>query len=157
MKKLTLLLFISFPIFAFAHEGHHEEIWLEQIGSLHLILLHFPIALINMLAISELFFSLTKKVIFDFSAQFMLLATAILTPFTALFGLVYSFSSTYDGIMEAFLFWHMWLGIITAIVAVISAYLREWRGRGAAYLFCVILLLLLVNITGYFGGAITFG
>lgn len=173
MKMLILLCFLSVNFFVFAHEAHQmvktisenvqtNEIrqgntWLQWIGSFHLILLHFPIALINMLAVSELCFSLYKRLIFDLSSRFLLISAAILTPLTSLIGLIYSFSFTYAGMMEEFLFWHMWLGISTAAVTVIAAFFRERWGRGTIYLFFLILLVLMVNFTGFFGGGMTFG
>jgi len=162
--------------FAFAHEAHHMQettseivqsnevvqkgkstAWLQWIGSFHLIFLHFPIALINMLAISELMRGLFKRKMFDFSSRFLIISAAILTPLTSLLGLIYSFSFAYEGLMETFLFWHMWFGISTAILTVIAAYIRERFGRTTTYLFCLILILLMVNITGFFGGGVTFG
>lgn len=160
MKMLILLGFLLLNFFVFAHEDHQNEMsitWLQWVGSFHLILLHFPIALINMLAVAELLLILSKRPIFDFSSRFLIISAAILTPLTALLGLIYSFSFTYEGLMETFLLWHMWLGISTAILAVVAAYIRERWGRTTTYLFCLILLLLLVNITGFFGGSMTFG
>lgn len=176
MRRFILLCFLLLSFLVFAHEAHQvpkptsENVqttemiqagrpttWLQWIGSFHLILLHFPIALINMLAISELLLGLLKRPIFDFSSRFLIVSAAILTPLTSLLGLIYSFSAAYEGLMETFLFWHMWFGISTAIVTVIAAYIRERLGRTTAYLFCLILLLLMVNITGFFGGGMTFG
>ncbi|CDZ81812.1 putative membrane protein [Candidatus Rubidus massiliensis] len=185
MKFLFLFCFISFGFVVFAHEGHQEQMqqkehvqekeegiteknkqsdiggrpltWLQWIGTLHLIFLHFPIALINMVAISELLFALFKKPMFEIFSRFMLIAAAIIAPPTALLGLIYSYSATYNGLMETFLWWHMWFGISTAIFTIAVTFTREYFGVSRLYYSCVAFLFLMINITGFFGGGMTFG
>lgn len=182
MKLLFLLLCcLSLNLFVLAHEGHQETVgsiseniqakvkdveqgeesktWkqLIWIGSFHLILLHFPIALINMLAISEVLLIWYRQPIFEFSSRFMLISTAIISPPTALLGFIYSYSAFYSGLIETFLFWHMWLGILTAAFAVAILFIRERVGLVKFYYTCLILLFLMINITGFFGGGMTFG
>ncbi len=66
MKIFLLLCFLSLTFALVAHEDHqsHENVgpktWAEWVGTFHLIILHFPIALINMVAISELLFAMYK-------------------------------------------------------------------------------------------------
>lgn len=177
MKIIFLILSLTFNFYAIAHEGHekkhihledfHDKMeetaqeratsWTEWIGSFHLILLHFPIALINMLVVSEILQALFRRPLFEFSSQFLVMAAAILSPLTAILGLIYSYSAFYDGLLETFLFWHMWLGILTAILAVIIAFIREKNGVSKLYYSVLLLLFLLVNITSFFGGGLTFG
>ena len=179
MRVFLLLSFMCFSCLVFAHEGHKEKkiptsentqekvketvqegrptSWTQWIGGFHLILLHFPIALINMLAISELLWAWQKQPIFEFSSRFLLISIAILTPPTALLGLIYSYSSTYEGLMETFLWWHMWFGILTATFAVMLAFLKERIGISKLYYASLFLLFLMVNVTGFFGGGMTFG
>ncbi len=185
MKFLFLCFFISFGFAVFAHEGHQEQMqqkehvqekkediteknkqsdtggrpltWWQWVGTFHLIFLHFPIALINMVIISELLFALFKKTMFEISSRFMLIAAAIVATPTALLGLVYSYSATYHGIMETFLWWHMWFGISTAIFAIAVTLIREYFGVNWLYYSCLALLFLMINITGFFGGGMTFG
>lgn len=157
--------------FALAHEGHEGKkdpetvqehvqgeistTWLEWIGSFHLIFLHFPIALINMLAISETLFIFFRRPIFEFSSKFMLISAAVIAPPTALLGLIYSYSASYSGIMETFLLWHMWFGIGTAILTAIVAFMRERIGLSKLYYAFLIFLVLMLNTTGFFGGEMT--
>jgi hypothetical protein len=94
---------------------------------------------------------------FDFSSRFMLIAAAIIAPPTALFGLLFSYSASYYGLMETFLWWHMWFGITTAIFTIAVTFIRERFGVSKLYYSCLFLLFLMVNITGYFGGGMTFG
>lgn len=139
------------------NQGQRPKTWTQWIGGFHLIILHFPIALINMVAVSELLFSRYKKTIFEFSSRFMLITAAVLTPITALLGLIYSYSASYSGVMETFLWWHMWLGILTTIFTVATLILRECWGVGKLYYWCLTILFFMVNITGFFGGGMTFG
>lgn len=177
--RLLVILYLSFLSFYMLAHVKHEEImpkteiiqekieyrdqgqrpktWTQWIGGFHLILLHFPIALINMVAISELLLLRYKKPIFELSSRFMLITAVILTPFTALLGLIYSYSGSYEGLMKTLLWWHMWFGIFTTIFTIIAVILRERWGIGKLYYCCLTLLVLIVNITGFLGGNMTFG
>lgn len=140
------------PIF-FAHEemGGPPESWYQWVGSWHLVLLHFPIALITMAVVAEgLRFCLKR----EFPARFLLLSAAILSPITALLGWVYSHSFTYEGLMDTYLHWHMWLGITTAVLSIWIVCIRE---RSPLYYLLLSALFMLVCLVGYFGGAMTFG
>lgn len=177
--KFLLLFFLCISCFAFTHEGYQDKkettseniqepiqgpmeegrptTWTQWVGSFHLIFLHFPIALINMLAISECLFTWYRRPIFEFSSKFLLVSAAIIAPPTALLGLIYSYSASYYGLMETFLMWHMWLGIGTATFTVILAFIRERMGISKLYYTSLALLVLMINATGFFGGGMTFG
>ena len=180
---LSLLCLLNFS-FLFGHEGHKKkddnmpkqesvqaaqdqpagkqyqgmpQSWIQWIGGFHFIFLHFPIALIAMTAISELLFTLYKRPIFDYSSRFMLIAAAVLAVPTAILGLTYSYTASYSGLLEDFVWWHMWFGFATAIFVIFVAFLRERSGRSAVYYACLFLLFLLVNVTGFLGAGMTFG
>lgn len=158
MKKLFIVTFLSFSIL-YGHDGHEEGLqsWTQWIGGFHLIFLHFPLALIPMTAVSEVLFTVYRRPIYDDASRFMLTAAAILAIPTALLGLIYRTTADYDGLLAQFVWWHQWLGIATAVLACFAVYLRERTGRGALYIASLVLLFLLVNITGFFGGGLTFG
>lgn len=137
--------------------GGRPLTWMQWVGGFHFIVLHFPIALIAMTAISELLFAWYKKPIFDYASRFMLIAAAIFAVPTALLGLIYSYTASYSGLLADFIWWHMWAGISTAVFAIFVAFLRERLGRSKLYYTSLFLLFLLVNITGYLGGGMTFG
>lgn len=139
------------------HEGSRPQSWMQWIGSFHFIFLHFPIALIAMTVISELLFTWYASPIFDYASRFMLIAAAILAVPTALLGLTYSYTAIYTGILADFVWWHMWSGFATAIFSIFVVFLRESYGRKHFYYTCLFLLFLLVNITGFLGGEMTFG
>lgn len=162
--RILFLLLLCFTGFVLGHEGHEaaESVlegrpatWTQWIGSFHLIFLHFPIALINMLAVSELLGYLYRRSEFESVSRFLLISAAFLTPPTALLGLVYSYSVSYEGFMETLLWWHRGLGVFTAILVVILALLRDRVSK--AYYAGLILLFVMVNATAFFGGGMTFG
>ncbi len=178
MRIIFIFVFLSSSCFGLAHEGHEEKrvlaesvqseveensqqgrptSWIRWAGSFHLIFLHFPIALINMLVVSELLLAWYKKPIFEFSSRFLIISAALFAPPTALLGLIYSYSAPYGGLMERLLFWHMWFGILTAAFAIVLAYVRTQLGCSRFYCICLLLLFLFVNMAGFFGGAMTFG
>jgi len=154
------LLFVSI----FAHEGHHSLLaaegtttdWFSWIGSFHLITLHFPIALIVMAAIAELLFSITKKSLYESAAYFMVIMAAIITLPNAILGFLYSLPENYPGEMGRLLTLHKVSGVLTALLAIFTAYVRVKDGRTTFYLWLLALLFALVTITAYFGGAVTF-
>lgn len=157
---LTLFYVLCFT-FGFAHEEHNEtgrpDSWMQWIGSFHFIFLHFPIALISTTVISEILFVRYARPIFDFASRFMLIAGAILAFPTAILGLTYSYTATYEGLLANFVWWHMWLGFITAVFALFVAIIREFWGISRFYYMCLVLLFLLVSITGFLGAGMTFG
>ena len=131
--------------------------WMEWFGSFHLIIIHFPIALLSMTALAELLYAWYPRPIFNDASRFMLISGAILVVPTAILGLIYSWTGNYEGIFAELVQWHMWFGIATVIFAMIAAYLRESQGTSKAYYLSLLILFLLVNITGMFGGDIAFG
>lgn len=141
----------------FGHEEGHLQSWEQWLGSFHLIFLHFPIALITMTLISELLFTRYKSPIFEFSSRFMLIAAAILAAPTALLGLIYSDTMTYEGLLADFIWWHMWFGFSTAIFSIYVACLREFYGKSKWYYTCLVILFFMVTVTGFLGGGVTFG
>ncbi len=182
-KQLILcLLCLLCLTFVFGHEGHkHTENntikqesvtplsdlqtvmhfegtpfnWMKWIGSFHFFFIHFPIALITMTAMSELLFFWFQRPIFDYTSRFMLIAAAVFSVPTALLGLTYSYTTSYSGLLVDFIWWHMWLGIATAVFAILVALIMENLGRSKLYYISLVILFLLVNITGYIGGIIT--
>lgn len=168
-----LLLFLGFGSFLPAHEGHNIEngqeeaveavheggpvTWTQWVGQFHLIFLHFPIALINLLVISEGLSAWYRQPMYEATSKFLMISAAVLAPPTAILGLIYSYSASYYGPTEIFLWWHMWFGVGTALLAVMTALIREGEGVNRLYYGCLTLLFLILNITGFLGGRVSFG
>jgi uncharacterized membrane protein len=137
--------------------GDKPQSFAQWLGGFHFIILHFPIALINMTAFAEVLYSRYKKPIYDYSATFMIVTAAILALPTAIFGNIYSTTGVYEGLLADFLQWHMIFGISTAILAIFVAYLKIQKEQSRLYYASLLLLFLIVNITGMLGGGMTFG
>lgn len=180
MYKILIIAFCLFSSLLFCHEGHHhldpyivaEEVttppsspqldntaqqWLLWVGGLHFFFLHFPIALLCMTVFSEILFSLFKKTLFDQSARFMLMSAALLSLPTIFTGLIYRYTAIYSGFTSTLLWWHMWFGLATACLILLTAYLRETQEKKLSYYMCLFFSFVLVNITGFIGGTMTFG
>ena len=156
---LGLFCILSFASL-YAHEttdGGRPISLTQWIGRFHLIILHLPIALITMTAVAEVLLSWFPRPIFDYASRFMIVAAAILALPTALLGLIYSTTFSFNGILADFFFWHMLFGIATALLAIYVAYVRVIHGRSTLYLSCLALLLLFVSVTAFLGGGLTFG
>lgn len=177
---ITLFLFCSAVLFA--HEGHQPSEalmsaqetnipssqgggligWILWLGHLHLVFLHFPIALIIMTVVAEILFFWHGSFLFDHAARFMITSAAILAPITALFGFALGFGEFYEGAMNDIYAWHRYFGVVTAILALWAATLREHYARGKSeslksYYICLFFAFLVVNLTGLFGGVLAFG
>lgn len=139
------------------HIGGRPLNWTQWIGSFHFIFLHFPIALIIMTGISELLLIWCQRPIFDYASRFMIIAAAVFAIPTASLGLIYSYTSSYSGLLADFIWWHMWAGITTTVLAIFVAIIRQYLGVGKIYYISLFILFLLVNITGYLGARMTFG
>lgn len=167
-----------------AHEGHHELIsaseasaalnspnfiaqnpgisWVNKVGRLHLLFLHFPIALIVMTVLADLLWLFYKNHVFDHAARFMLLAAAVFAPVTALLGWALSYHVPYDGISLDLFEWHRYFGVLTTGLVISAAVLRELyisqrMASLTVYYICLFFLFICINLTGTFGGVLAFG
>jgi len=175
----------------FSHEGHHkqeEASVIDQLaavpsiapqatkemrkdhltkiihwlGRYHLVILHFPIALVVMTAISELLFYWYGSPLFDQAARFMIIAAAITAIPTALFGLALGYDAHYNGMLVNIFWWHRFWGLFTAVMIVVTASLRELHVRKGwetlkLYHICLVAIFISVSLTGFLGGEMTFG
>src|SRR5262249_6508898 len=135
---------------------------IHLLGNLHPIFLHFPIALIFMTIISELFFVWNGNFLFDQAARFMIIAAAISAIPTTLSGFAFGYDAHYEGILADFFWWHRFLGVFTTLLTIVTAILKELHSRKqwntmAAYYICLAVIFISVNLTGFLGGGMTFG
>lgn len=164
-----------------SHAGHnhsseqvpmpHEENVLEKnpiekaimwLGNLHLVFLHFPIALIIMTVVAELLFFIYGADLFNQASRFMIVAAAITVIPTVLFGFAYAYGVSYEG--ESFIFFslHEFFGLLTGALTLLTAALKEEyvetrRGSKQIYYGCLFFAFITVNLAGIFGGILTFG
>src|SRR5690606_30616843 len=117
------------------------------LGRLHPLVLHFPIVLLLMAAIMGL---MGKKV------PILLLGLATFSALiTAITGF---FLGTGPDPKGDLVFWHQWMGVGVAILAVVWYWISSHNPQGV-YLIKSIqaILIVLVGITGHYGGMITHG
>lgn len=168
-KKITLcLLCLMSSSSLFGHEGHNGMMdthtlqdWMQWIGNFHLILLHFPIALIVMTVIAECLYWKYKNPFFDHASRFMLIAAAVSTIPTAMTGLAFSYGVSYAGNMADIFWWHRFLGLFIAMMSFLTVILKELSVRkilkSRVYYFIFLLILFIsISVTGYLGGEMTF-
>lgn len=175
---IGLMCFMLFQAQAFGDESHHQEEEaqvsekqvetvnfdkiIKWVGNFHLILLHFPIALITMAAVSELLFFWYGNSLFNQASRFMVLAAAVTVIPTVLTGLAYGYNVPYEGVMASYFWWHRFFGLFTAFLAITTAVFRELPSQRfpyirVAYYLCLFLLFISVNMTAFLGGSLTFG
>ena len=155
------------PFQLLGHEGHSIDNGgivdlILKLGGLHLIFLHFPIALITMTVLAEILFKWYGTPLYENAAKFMLVSAAVLTPLTALLGFALGFGQFYEGAMNDIYSWHRYFGIVTTILVLWAARLRENYLAGKAlnlrsYYICLFSLFIALNLTGLLGGALAFG
>lgn len=155
----ALFCFVGMALFAAEGDDLTEDRYapiIEWLGNLHPIILHFPIALIVMTVISELLFYWYGNPLFDNASRFMIIAAAVTAVPTALLGLAYSYNMQYDETLIIYFWLHRFFGIFSALLAIVTAVLREMEKK-KAYYYCLALLFISVNFAGYLGGVLTFG
>lgn len=167
ISLFILFVLISLPVEANEKIQHvHDHMlnnknWITWIGNFHPVILHFPIALIIMTGIAELLAIKSHSPIFHNAARFMIFFAAITVIPTALLGLAYGYKATYEGTLSFIFWWHRFSGLATAVMAIITVFLKELHLRkklgGRYYGISLGILVVLVTVTGYLGGDMTFG
>jgi uncharacterized membrane protein len=137
--------------------GWRVLLWL---GKFHLLLLHFPIALLAAAAAGELW-SLWRgdRAPLPAARYCLCLGAAAAVPTMAL-GFLHALGGNGAG-SSRLLGLHRWLGTTAALAAVAAAALSEWDARGGARTRLTRLVIavaaLLVSLTAHFGGILAHG
>lgn len=131
--------------------------WVQAIGRMHTVLLHFPIVLL-LLCIAWELFSAKKKFLFPEQVDVgdaLLLVTAFTSVCSSIMGLLLSRE---DGYTQDVVAWHKWGGVIISLIT-LAWYAWRTRIRQAKVLTVItgIASFVLVLITGHLGGDITHG
>lgn len=165
-RKITLKGFIEHILFAlnifiifFLFFGDKIVIpyWLQPLGRLHPLLLHFPIVLLLLAMLLEIF-RFKKKSDIAFYQKFtstILLSGIFLASVTVVMGLFLSQEEGYSG---ETLEWHKWTGVSLVFISSLMYWLRNqawyntYLAKVAATLTVVCLLM-----TGHYGASLTHG
>lgn len=147
------------------HETDHGESssLIGFAGKFHPMVTHFPIALI----LSALLFSILTGVlqiqIMDDVSVYCIYLAALTGIGTVLLGLAAGSAASYPSFLSEYFSWHRLLGIATALVTILTAYMgsRFLRQSTAATVWSYRIILLvnaiLVGVTGHFGAMLAFG
>jgi hypothetical protein len=117
---LSFLLLLMPVIFPLTDKGGAD--WVTAIGRFHILVLHFPIALLLIVPVLELL-SIIPSLRFMRQTIPVLLALAILFAFNAC--ILGYMLATGEGIAGGLLTDHMWAGIITTILMVVALILHQ--------------------------------
>lgn len=156
----NLLFALNIFIIFFLLFGQHIVIpqWLQPVGRMHPLILHFPIVVLIMAMMLEFFrfkerFR-TEKLYHDFTT-YLWLTGALFAAFTAIMGLFLSKEPGYEG---STLQWHKWLGAAVVFVSTLIYWCRSagWYNVRIARLGAAVVVLSLV-VAGHFGADLTHG
>jgi uncharacterized membrane protein len=135
--------------------------FIAWIGKFHPPATHFPIALIIAAAVAEVLFARTGKTLFDNARQYCLWFGIIAAVGTGMLGWCLGGFELTD--KDWLLTTHRWLGTSTVVCSLFLAFLAYrvyYRGQTALrrqYRLVLLLAVILVSATGFFGGAMING
>ena len=133
---------------------------MSYIGKFHLLLVHFPIALVLAAAAAELVVIATPRKAWRTVAVANIRAGAAMGIVTAITGWLLAASPLVEA--SPSLEWHRWLGMAGAVGAIGAALLSSRRHMSSPrsaflYRFTLFATALLVAITGHLGGTLVWG
>lgn len=131
--------------------------WVQVVGRMHPLLLHFPIVLLVLCVFWELYTGTRKVVTAEQNniGDNLLILTAFTSVTSALMGLLLSKEGGYT---PESLVWHKWGGIFISLLSLAwFAWRQQVRKQKVAMSLTAITGLIVVIITGHLGGDITHG
>lgn len=149
---LNLLFFLHiFLAFLVVFESYLKiPFWLQPIGRMHPLLLHFPVAFIALLVLLDLFRKQIDPASYEKVNYFLLLLTSLTTVVATIMGLLLSLEGYESELMSL----HKWIGI--AISFIVYALVLVYRSKK---FYQVLLYSSLVGVVfgGHFGAGLTHG
>ena len=158
MVKLEKIVshFVFFLLFLLAFllifESHVTiPFWLQPIGRMHPMVLHFPIALIVMLVLLDLLQSHLEPASFEKVHKVLLYLTAVTTSMSAIMGF---FLSLEEGYSSDLMTLHKWIGVSVSylVYLLLLTDQKKWWFKVTLYSSLVILF-----FAGHFGAGLTHG
>jgi uncharacterized membrane protein len=137
--------------------------WEAVLGRLHPALVHFPVALVLVAALAELFCVLKRDGRYSDAARFMIFTAAWISIPAAITGFLRAGTITFDAAEQSLFAVHRVAGIATPVLVFLCAGLAEGTRRSGQIweqmLYRVVLALaaIFAGIAGYFGGEMVFG
>lgn len=132
--------------------------WLQPLGRMHPMILHFPIVLLMLAMLMEFFRfkeAYLNEPLYQSFTTGLLLSGALLSSITVIMGLVLSKEEGYSGTV---LQWHKWTGVGLVFIASIIYWSRNafWYKATFAKIGAMITVLCLI-LAGHFGASLTHG
>lgn len=133
------------------------------LGKFHPVVIHFPIALVITGFVFAWLGVLYKQDFFDATSINVMYLAAVSAVVTALLGLAAGSGATYPSLLSGYFSWHRILGISSAGLTLVSAYLgfrydrKPSPSSGWLYRLALLVNALLVGLTGHFGATLIYG
>ncbi len=131
--------------------------WVQTVGRMHPLLLHFPIVLLLLAIGWELFAGIKKMDSPEYNniGDGLLLLTSLTSVISALMGLLLSKE---DGYTQDVVAWHKWGGVLIALISLAwYAYREQVRNIKTVLISVSFSALVMVLFTGHLGADITHG
>ncbi len=129
--------------------------WLQPAGRMHPMLLHFPIALLLLLAIFPLLRKEIEPKAFTKIQSFILHLAALSAVVTALMGL---FLAQEDGYASELVRWHKWTGVGVSVLAYALLVVHQnWPKKTTFFNGMLVATVLVTVLAGHFGASLTHG
>ena len=132
--------------------------WLQVVGRMHPLILHFPVVLISLYALATLIFGFNKKSTdesYKNLTDILLLLAALSSVVTAIAGLFLSREEGYDP--EALL-WHKWSGVTISFFTLGWYYFsKQVQAKKLISFFTSAVALMLIIFAGHQGAGISHG
>lgn len=127
--------------------------WLQVVGRMHPLFLHFPIVLMIVAVVAELFLSSRKD--YNDIGDWLLLSVGATAVITSIMGLLLSVEGGYE---EEALFFHKYGGIVISVLALTwYAFREKLRQKKMATVFVGLVSVMAIIVTGHQGANITHG
>ncbi|MEQ9218723.1 MAG: FN3 associated domain-containing protein [Cyclobacteriaceae bacterium] len=140
---LTILLVFEEKVFV--------PVWLQPIGRMHPMILHFPIGFIVLLVFANIFRAQLQEESFEKVNRFLLLLTGLTTVLTALMGF---FLSMEEGYTSEVMSIHKWIGVgVSYLMYVLILFYHKKK----FYQWSLYTSFVGIVIAGHFGAGLTHG
>ncbi len=146
-------------LFVLAGDKLHVPAWLQVVGRMHPLLLHFPIVLLIMYIVWSIFLQAKSGAAFngpeDEIGKWLLLAASFTAALTALMGFLLSKE---EGYHSQALWWHKWGGVSVSVFSFLwYAYKNTIHRRRYMPQAAALIIFILIVFTGHQGANITHG